>query len=157
MRTITVTINVNGAAVTRTAPGHYTLLRWLRDEAAVFDVKYGCGEGLCGTCTVLLDGRVASSCSVLAAQADGCSVLTLSGLGSKSARELQEAFVEHGAAQCGFCTPGMILTASELLASGDRLEATGVRHALHGNLCRCTGYQSIVDAILSVSDNDRGG
>ena len=157
MMTITVTINVNGADVTRTAPGHFTLLRWLRDEASVFDVKYGCGEGVCGTCTVLLDGRVASSCSVLAAQADGCAVLTLSGLESTSATELREAFVEHGAAQCGFCTPGMILTAAELLARGDRLGATRVRHALHGNLCRCTGYQSIVDAILSVSESERSG
>ena len=157
MRSITLTINVNGALVTRTAPGHYTLLRWLRDEASVFDVKYGCGEGVCGTCTVLLDGRVASSCSVLAAQADGSRVLTLSGLDSTSTTELQEAFVEHGAAQCGFCTPGMILTASELLAGSDRLEASEVRHALHGNLCRCTGYQAIVEAILSVSENgDRG-
>ena len=153
MRTITVTIDVNGAAVTRTAPGHYTLLRWLRDEASVFDVKYGCGEGVCGTCTVLLDGTVVSSCSVLAAQVDGSTVVTISGVGATGLTELQEAFVEYGAAQCGFCTPGMILTASELLARGDRLEASGVRHALHGNLCRCTGYQSIIDAVLSVSES----
>ncbi|MCY4369928.1 MAG: (2Fe-2S)-binding protein [bacterium] len=157
MRTITVTINVNGVPVTRTAPGHYTLLRWLRDEASVFDVKYGCGEGVCGTCTVLLDGTVVSSCSVLAAQVDGSTVVTLSGVGATGFTELQEAFVEHGAAQCGFCTPGMILTASELLARGERLEASGVRHALHGNLCRCTGYQSIVDAVLSVSESVHSG
>ncbi len=156
MRTITVTIKLNGADVTRTAPGYYTLLRWLRDEASVLDVKYGCGEGVCGTCTVLLDGMVVSSCSVLAAQVDGCSVQTLSGLGSEGFTELQDAFVEHGAAQCGFCTPGMLLTASELLARGDRPAASEIRHALHGNLCRCTGYQSIVDAILSVSEKHSG-
>ena len=157
MRTITVTINLNGADVARTAPGHYTLLRWLRDEASVFDVKYGCGEGVCGTCTVLLDGMVVSSCSVLAAQVDGCSVQTLSGLGSERFAELQDAFVERGAAQCGFCTPGMLLTASELLARGDRPGASEIRHALHGNLCRCTGYQSIIDAILSVSEKEHSG
>ena len=157
MRAITVTININGAEVTRTAPGHYSLLRWLRDEASVFDVKYGCGEGVCGTCTVLLDGRAVSSCSVLAAQVDNATVQTLAGLGSAGLNELQDAFVEYGAAQCGFCTPGMVLAASELLAQGGQLVSSDVRHALHGNLCRCTGYQSIVEAILTVAENQGRG
>jgi aerobic-type carbon monoxide dehydrogenase small subunit (CoxS/CutS family) len=161
---------VNGREIVGTAPGHYTLLRWLRDVAGVYDVKYGCGEGVCGACTVLVDvGRPASgeypdyravsSCLVLAARLDGASIQTVSGLlqagGSDSGRgelnDLQQAFLDHGAAQCGFCTPGMLMAATELLALGEPLDEQRIREGLHGNLCRCTGYGPIVAAVQAVA------
>ncbi len=149
---IEVTLTVNGRRITRTAGGHLTLLRWLRDEAGITDPKYGCGEGVCGACTVLVDGEPVSSCIVLAAQADGADVLTASGLTSTdgSPSTLQEAFHVNHAAQCGFCTPGMLMCATALLASGNRLSRDEIREGLHGNLCRCTGYGPVVDAIEAV-------
>ncbi len=149
---IEVTLTVNGRRITRTAGGHLTLLRWLRDEAGITDPKYGCGEGVCGACTVLVDGEPVSSCIVLAAQADGADVLTASGLTSAngSLSPLQEAFHVAHAAQCGFCTPGMLMCATAILASGNRLSRDEIRERLHGNLCRCTGYGPVVDAIEAV-------
>jgi carbon-monoxide dehydrogenase small subunit len=149
MDQVEVSLTVNGRSITRVAGGHLTLLRWLRDEAGFTDPKYGCGEGICGTCTVLVDGEPVSSCLVLAAQADGAEVLTASGLTNAdgSLTRLQEAFHLHHAAQCGFCTPGMLMCATAILASGEELSRDEIREALHGNLCRCTGYGPIVDAI----------
>ena len=146
---VTVSVSVNGRPVTRTAGGHVTLLRWLRDLADVTDPKYGCGEGICGSCTVLVDGEPASSCIVLAAQVDGAEITTAAGLGDGSGELslLQRAFHEHHAAQCGFCTPGMIVCAAAMLSRDRRLTREEIRGELHGNLCRCTGYQQIVDAI----------
>ena len=149
---IEVTLTVNGRRITRKAGAHLTLLRWLRDEAGITDPKYGCGEGVCGACTVLVDGEPVSSCIVLAAQADGAEVLTAGGLTSPdgSLGPLQEAFHIHHAAQCGFCTPGMLMCATAILASGDPPSRDQIREGLHGNLCRCTGYGPIVDAIEAV-------
>ena len=147
---VTVSVSVNGRTVTRTAGGHVSLLRWLRDLADVTDPKYGCGEGICGSCTVLVDGEPVSSCIVLAAQVDGAEITTAAGLGGGGADDLsvlQRAFHEHHAAQCGFCTPGMIVCAAAMLARGRPLTREQIRGELHGNLCRCTGYQQIVDAI----------
>jgi carbon-monoxide dehydrogenase small subunit len=148
---VTTTLSVNGRTVTRTAGGHVSLLRWLRDVADVTDPKYGCGEGICGSCTVLVDDEPASACIVLAAQVDGATITTAAGLGEPdgSLGPLQRAFHEHHAAQCGFCTPGMLLCAKALLddASGRALTRAEIREGLHGNLCRCTGYTDIVDAI----------
>jgi aerobic carbon-monoxide dehydrogenase small subunit len=145
----TTTLIVNGRRVTRTAGGHVSLLRWLRDEAGVLDPKYGCGEGVCGACTVLLDGDPVSACIVLAAQCDGARITTAAGLAEPdgSLSPLQRAFHEHHAAQCGFCTPGMLMCASAMLAAGVARSREEIREGLHGNLCRCTGYQHIVDAI----------
>ena len=152
MQEVTTAVTVNGRQISRTAPGHFTLLRWLRDVAGVYDVKYGCGEGVCGACTVRVDGRAVSSCLMPAAQAEGCAVLTASGLlDGGELNDLQQAFLEHGAAQCGFCTPGMLLQAAELLASGDRLDERRIREGLHGNLCRCTGYGPIIRAVQAVA------
>ena len=138
----------------RTAGAHLTLLRWLREAAGVTDPKYGCGEGICGACTVLVDGEPASACLVLAAQVDGAAVTTAAGLleTDGSLGPLQRAFHEQHAAQCGFCTPGMLMAAAAALAGGRRLSRTEIREELHGNLCRCTGYGPIVDAIEVAQD-----
>jgi aerobic carbon-monoxide dehydrogenase small subunit len=149
-----VTLTVNGRRISRSAGSHLTLLRWLRDVAGVTDPKYGCGEGVCGACTVLLDGRPVSSCIVLAAQVDGAKVLTAVGLANAdgSFNALQEAFHVHHAAQCGFCTPGMLICATALLEAAEASTREAIREALHGNLCRCTGYAPIVDAIEAARD-----
>lgn len=153
MTDLTTTLTVNGIRITRTGPAHYSLLRWLRDLATIFDVKYGCGEGVCGTCTVLVDRMTVSSCTVLAVQVDGRAITTLAGLTDEEGlTALQEAFLDHGAAQCGFCTPGMLLAATEALEGGRLESRKDIREAIHGNLCRCTGYQAIVDAIESLLD-----
>ena len=121
---VRTTLVVNGRAVTRSAGGHVTLLRWLRDEADVLDPKYGCGEGVCGACTVLVDGEPASACIVLAAQCDGAAITTAAGLlgDDGEPNPLQRSFHEHHAAQCGFCTPGMLMCASAMLADGDHAD-----------------------------------
>ena len=136
-----------------------SLLRWLRDVADVTDPKYGCGEGVCGACTVLVDGQPASACIVLAAQVDGAAITTAAGLcepdGSLGA--LQRRFHEQHAAQCGFCTPGMLLCADAMLRDAThRLDRDEIRERLHGNLCRCTGYTDIVDAIMAAQDDGLG-
>jgi len=153
-RPLTVTITVNGHRLTRSADGHLSLLRWLREVANVTDPKYGCGEGVCGACTVLMDGQEISSCIVLAAQADGCEVTTAAGLceSDGSLGPLQQAFHQHHAAQCGFCTPGMLMCAVAMLADGRAGSRAGIREALHANICRCTGYGPIVSAIESARD-----
>jgi len=163
-RDLAVRLTVNGRPVSRVAGAHLTLLRWLRDVAGVTDPKYGCGEGICGACTVLVDGEAVSSCLVLAAQVDGTEVVTAAGLcepgGSLGA--LQRAFHEFHAAQCGFCTPGMLMAAAAMLADGRRRSRAQIRSELHGNLCRCTGYGPIVDAVEAAlravrSDPDQPG
>lgn len=128
------------------------LIDVLREDFGLTGTKEGCGEGECGACTVLLDGRPANSCLIPAAQAEGRSVLTIEGLGSPGKlHPMQKAFLEHGGAQCGMCSPGMILTAAAWAESpGPKTEAA-CRLALAGNLCRCTGYQHIVDAVLAAA------
>ena len=125
-----------------------TLLELLRDTLGIFDVKEGCDEGVCGVCTVLLEGRPVSACLVLAAGLRGRAVLTLRGLERNGGLlPLQEAFIRHGAVQCGFCSPGMLLTTLAFLARDPHPDRRAIRAALEGNLCRCTGYTKIVDAI----------
>jgi carbon-monoxide dehydrogenase small subunit len=153
---VTTTLVVNGTQVTRTAGAHLSLLRWLRDVASVTDPKYGCGEGVCGSCTVRVDGVPVSSCLLLAVQVDGADVETAAGLSGPDGGlgVLQRAFHEHHAAQCGFCTPGMLMAASTLLDdAGERpLSRSEIREGLHGNLCRCTGYGPIVDAVQAAQE-----
>ena len=146
---VPLTITVNGREVSAAAGAHLSLLRWLRDVAGVTDPKYGCGEGICGACTVLLNGQPVSACLVLAAQADGAAVTTASGLlgADGSLGPLQRAFHEKHAAQCGFCTPGMLMAATAMLADRRLRSRREIRNELHGNLCRCTGYGPIVDAV----------
>jgi aerobic carbon-monoxide dehydrogenase small subunit len=144
-----IELTLNGAPVKLDAPGHWTLLRALRDLGGATDVKYGCGEGVCGACSVMLDGVAVNSCSVLAAQADGSVVDTAAGLGSHSdeLHPLQQQMVDRGAVQCGFCTPGVLIGALDAIRVGAVGSREEIRHSLAGNLCRCTGYQKIIDAV----------
>lgn len=148
MTDLTIVFALNGERREVRAAAHETLLQVLRDGLGAIEVKDGCGEGVCGTCTVLLDGEPVSACLVLAARVAGREVTTVRGLAPVgSLHPLQEAFVAHGAAQCGFCTPGMILTAYAFLRQRQRPTRDEIRRAIAGNLCRCTGYVKIVDAI----------
>ena len=148
---------VNGRARELDVLPHQTLLEVLRDTLGIFEVKEGCGEGVCGACTVLLEGRPVSSCLVLALAGRGRAILTVRGLeGEGGLHPLQEAFVKSGAVQCGFCTPGMLLTALAFLERHPRPTREAIRAALEGNLCRCTGYTKIVDAVLAYARGDEG-
>lgn len=146
-----VSIRVNGDVETTTVPDRLTLADFLRGRRRLTGTKLGCEQGVCGACTVLLDGVSARSCLVLAAQADEADVVTVEGVADVSAagRDLQEAFARHDALQCGFCTPGFLVAGVELLTR-EHLDEETVRAALSGNLCRCTGYGGIVAAILEV-------
>ncbi|RJP36259.1 MAG: (2Fe-2S)-binding protein [Phycisphaerales bacterium] len=148
-------MNVNGQAVRLWVSPFTTLLEVLREQLELTGTKYACGEGECGACSVLLDGRVVNSCLVLAAECAGCEVVTIEGLTTNGKlHPLQQAFVDHGAVQCGFCTPGMIMAAYALLAANPNPTEADVKRGLEGNLCRCTGYRKIIDAVLSMA---RGG
>jgi carbon-monoxide dehydrogenase small subunit len=129
-----------------------TLVEVLRETLGLTGTKKSCNEGECGACTVLIDGKPVASCLVLAVDVQGKEIITIEGLSSgERLHPLQEAFVKHAAIQCGFCTPGMVLTAKALLDVNPKPTASEVRKAISGNLCRCTGYQQIVDAILAAS------
>jgi aerobic carbon-monoxide dehydrogenase small subunit len=147
----TVTLVVNGEERSLAVEGRTLLVHALRDGLGLTGAHIGCDTSQCGACTVLLDGRAVKSCTVLAAQADGREVTTIEGLAQDGElHPIQRAFVEHHGLQCGFCTPGMILTASDLLSQGGTPSDEEIRHALRGNLCRCTGYQGIVESIRAV-------
>lgn len=143
-----LTFELNGAPVEIWVSPNQTLLEVLRDAVGATDVKYGCGEGVCGTCAVLLDGETVSSCLLFAPQVAGHRVTTLRGLDADDHMQaLQSAFLAHGGSQCGFCTPGMLLAAHELIERTPEAGREEIRGALAGNLCRCTGYVKILDAI----------
>ena len=142
-------LTVNGELRSVDAPPLARLLDVLRGPLALTGTKEGCGEGECGACTVLIDGAPTNACLVAAGQCEGRSIVTVEGLGEGDGLSpLQRCFVEHGGAQCGICTPGMLVSASALLRDNPSPSAEEVREAIAGNLCRCTGYQRIVDAIL---------
>jgi aerobic-type carbon monoxide dehydrogenase small subunit (CoxS/CutS family) len=149
---------VNGTPAEVDAPGMRRLLDVLREDLHLTGTKEGCGEGECGACSVILDGQVVDACLVPICQVQGRIVRTVEGL-SLAARErgaldgLQEAFLEHGAAQCGICTPGMLMAARAYLDAAGGPEEDAVREAIAGNLCRCTGYTKIVDAIVVVASH----
>ena len=124
----------------------------LRDELGLTGVKEGCTTGNCGACTVLIDNKAVKSCLVLASQATGKDILTIEGLGKDGLHPLQQAFIDHFAVQCGFCIPGMILAAKALLDENPEATEDDVKHSLHGNLCRCTGYVKIIDAIIAAKE-----
>jgi len=145
-----IRFTLNGATVSSDAVGSRRLLDVLREDLHLTGTKEGCGEGECGACSVIIDGAVVDSCLVAVGQVEGCNVITVEGLADGGRlTALQQAFIAHGAAQCGICTPGMLLAAHVLLQHTDRPSAEDVRAALAGNLCRCTGYTKIIDAVLS--------
>ncbi len=147
-----ITTTINGRSHTLTAPANRTLLDLLRDHLGLLGTKCGCEIGECGACTVLLDGEPVNSCLVLAAQIDGREVMTVEGLAQAGKlHPLQESFLDHDAAHCGFCTPGMLMSAKALLDWNPRPTETEIRTAISGNLCRCTGYQQIVQAIAKAA------
>jgi len=147
-----IKLKVNGAPYEVFVEPWKTLLDVLREEIGLTGVKSGCEEGECGACTVLVDGKAVNSCLMLAPQAQGKEIITIEGLeGEEGLHPLQQAFVEHFAVQCGFCTPGMILSAKALLDKNPHPTEEEVRVALSGNLCRCTGYVKIVEAVLAAS------
>ena len=147
-----VQLTVNGEACEVLVEPHKTLLSVLRDGLGLTGSKEGCGEGECGACTVIMDRRSVAACLVLALQAEGADVLTIEGLATNGVlHPVQEAFVRHGGLQCGFCTAGMVMQAKALLDENPSPTEEQVRHALEGNLCRCTGYQKIVEAILAAA------
>ncbi|HNT43297.1 MAG TPA: (2Fe-2S)-binding protein [Syntrophorhabdaceae bacterium] len=152
---ITFTVNDMGYEVA-VAPNK-TLTQVLRDDLDLLGTKEGCGVGDCGACTVIMDGKPVNSCLVLAVQADGSTIKTIEGVArGDSLHPVQETFVEMGAIQCGFCTPGMVLSATSLLEKNPHPTEHEVREALSGNLCRCTGYQKIVEAVQEASRRMKG-
>lgn len=147
---VSFTLN-NKAAEALVSPDE-VLVDLLRETFGLTGTKKGCGIGECGACTVLLDGRPVNSCLVLAASVDGRSVVTIEGLEGDKVRPLQDAFVSEGAVQCGYCTPGMVISAKALLDSRDKPSDDEIRKAISGNICRCTGYHRIVAAIRKAAD-----
>ena len=149
-----ITVEVNGSARSDEVEPRQLLVQYVRDVAGLKGTNVGCDTSSCGACTVLLDGESVKSCTVLAVQADGCSITTIEGLGSGDAmHRVQRAFHEHHGLQCGFCTPGMVLAAVSLLREIPDPSEDDVREGLEGNLCRCTGYHNIVKAVLAASSS----
>jgi carbon-monoxide dehydrogenase small subunit len=168
-----VQFTVNDEKYSLEVESNWTLLRLLREELALTGTKEGCGKGECGACTVIVDGRPVNACLVLAVEADGCDILTIEGegpraTGARATRDgkvaaitdagvspLQQAFIDHGGFQCGFCTAGMIMSARALLARNPDPTEDEVKEAISGNLCRCTGYAPIIEAILDAAHRER--
>ncbi|HEX8861600.1 MAG TPA: (2Fe-2S)-binding protein [Actinomycetes bacterium] len=157
---VNLSMKVNGAPVSVTVEARTLLVQLLRDQLGLTGTKVGCDTSTCGACTVLLDGRSAKSCTLLAAQVSGAAITTIEGLASDDGERLsalQEAFHRHHALQCGYCTPGMIMAATSLLDElGDAPTDAQIRTGLKGNLCRCTGYQHIIDAIQATARSRSG-
>jgi carbon-monoxide dehydrogenase small subunit len=152
------TLTVNGTQVSRRIPARMHLIDFLREELGLTGSHVACEHGVCGACTVRVDGEIRRGCLMLAVQADGSKVDTVEGLSdSGELRELQQAFHEKNALQCGYCTPGMLLTALDLVARRPQASREEIREFMSGNLCRCTGYQAIVDAIEAVLEARRKG
>ena len=143
---------LNGEACHTEIPEDATLLKVLRDILHLTGTKEGCGEGDCGACTVLVDGRSVNSCLFPAVQAEGCQIMTIEGVeDNPELARIQKAFVDYGAVQCGFCSPGMIMSTVALLQKNPKPTEEEIRRGLSGNICRCTGYQAMVDAIQSLA------
>ena len=151
------TLTVNGTAVTRRIPARMNLVDFLREELGLTGSHVGCEHGVCGACTVRVDGAIVRGCLMLAVQANGCKVETIEGLSdSGELAKLQKAFHERNALQCGFCTPGMLIAAQDLVRTKPDASRDEIRAYLSGNYCRCTGYHAIVDAVQEVLENAMG-
>jgi carbon-monoxide dehydrogenase small subunit len=147
----TITFTLNGTQEIREVRSNLTLLRFLREQLGVMGVKSGCDTGECGACTVLLNNEPVNACLVLAVEVDGGEVITVEGLSSDDQLDpLQQAFIEHNGIQCGFCTPGVLISARALLNRNPHPSKAEIKDALRGNLCRCTGYVRIIDAVEAV-------
>ncbi len=147
-----ISCTVNGEKVVRTVSDDMSLLVFLREELGLTGTKQGCGSGDCGACTVMVDGKNIDSCIYPAVLADGRTILTIEGLEKNGELDrIQKAFIEHAAVQCGFCTPGMIMSVYALLKDNPSPSEQEIRRAISGNICRCTGYQQIVDAVRSLN------
>ena len=158
MNKIDITIEVNGVRHDLTVKPGERLIDVLRDRLNLTGTKEGCGEGECGACTVNLNGQAVLACLVLACQADGCSILTIEGIQKGlELHPLQKAFVSEAAVQCGYCTPGMIMAAKPLIETGIEVNENMVRQSLSNNLCRCTGYDQPVKAVLKAAEALKGG
>jgi carbon-monoxide dehydrogenase small subunit len=152
---VAIELTVNGEKCFLEVKANQTLVDVLREDLGMTGTKKGCGEGKCGSCTVLMNGRPVNSCLVLAPQAEGANIVTIEGLAEQEPHPLQKAFAEKGAVQCGYCTPGMILTAKALLDINPNAREDEIKEAITGNLCRCTGYNKIVEAIMACASADR--
>jgi len=147
-----INVTINGAAYERDAPENVTLLRFLREHAGLTGTKEGCGGGECGACTVLLDGRAVNACLILAAEVDGASVRTIEGEARDGQpSDLQQAFLRRHAVQCGYCTPGMVMSARALIERNPKPSVEEIKEGLEGNFCRCTGYAQIIEAVLDAT------
>ena len=154
--TVRVTLTINGDRTSLEVPGHRTLLAALRNQVGLTGTKECCSEGECGACTVLLNGRAVTSCLVLAAEAEGSEVVTIEGLAAEGTLDrLQQAFLATGAVQCGFCIPGMIMSARYLLMTNPSPTIAEIKEGLVGNLCRCGGYSRIVAAVAEAAGTSR--
>ncbi|HKU46464.1 MAG TPA: (2Fe-2S)-binding protein [Burkholderiales bacterium] len=148
---LVTTITVNGTQVTRSIPARQHLVDFLREELGLTGSHIGCEHGVCGACTIRVNGEIVRGCLMLAVQANGCRVDTIEGLSdSKELAKIQDAFHRHNALQCGFCTPGMLMAAQDLIKQNRKASREEIRAHISGNYCRCTGYQAIVDAIEEV-------
>jgi carbon-monoxide dehydrogenase small subunit len=151
-----IQLQVNGFEYEIPVKPHWTLLRVLREEIGLTGTKEGCGKGECGACTVIMDGEAVLSCLVLAVQAQGKHILTIEGLSREGKLDpVQDAFVKHGAIQCGFCTPGMIMTSKALFNKNPHPTEGEIKQALSGNLCRCTGYVKIIEAVANTEMEEK--
>ncbi|MDX6578538.1 MAG: aerobic carbon-monoxide dehydrogenase small subunit [Gaiellales bacterium] len=150
-----IALTVNGSRIEREVESRTLLVHFLREELGLTGTHIGCDTSSCGACTLHVDGEAVKSCTVLAVQADGSSVLTIEGLGSGGLHPMQRAFHEQHALQCGYCTPGMIMAAVHLLERNPSPTEDEIRHGLEGNLCRCTGYQNIVAAVQQASGHQQ--
>jgi len=149
-----ITLKVNGNSYKMSVDTRMTLIEAIRDKIGLTGTKEGCSVGECGTCTVLMDGKPIYSCLMLAVDAEGKEILTIEGLAdSDGLHPIQKSFIDHGAVQCGFCTPGMILTTTALLDENPNPTEEEIKKAISGNLCRCTGYSKIIEAIMFLSSD----
>ena len=153
MQSKEIHVMVNDEKYTRDVPVNKTLLQFIREDLGLTGAKEGCNEGECGACTVIINGRAVNSCMVLAYEADGATILTVEGLAKDGVlHPLQQAFIEEGAVQCGFCTPGMLLMAKAILDEYSNPTEAEIRKMMEGNLCRCTGYTRIIKTVRKVAD-----
>ncbi len=153
-----IELTVNNIQISQTIPTHLRLLDFLRNELNLTGAKEVCAEGECGACTVIMDGKIVNSCLVFAVEAAGSEIITIEGLGKENElSELQQAFVDYHSVQCGYCIPGMILAGEQLLKDNPNAIEMEIKHGISGNICRCTGYTKIIDAVSAVVKPQRHG